>query len=85
LNSTGNVFSSGHDLKEIDENIGNLHYQKNLFSECTEVMEAIRNLPLPVLATVNGLATAAGCQLVATCDMAIATSNSSFATPGNFF
>lgn len=80
IKSHGPVFSSGHDLNEMvnkDEESYN-----SLISACTEVMEAIRLLPKPVIAQVQGLATAAGCQLVATCDLAVAADTASFATPG---
>ncbi len=78
LRAEGPVFSSGHDLKEV------LAAQDNpaLFALCTEVMETIRLLPQPVIAEVHGLATAAGCQLVASCDLAVASEQASFATPG---
>lgn len=78
IRAEGPVFSSGHDLKEVlaaEDNPG-------LFALCSEVMEAIRLLPQPVIAEVHGLATAAGCQLVASCDLAVASSEASFATPG---
>jgi enoyl-CoA hydratase/carnithine racemase len=78
IRAEGPVFSSGHDLKEVvaaDDNPA-------LFALCTEVMEAIRLLPQPVIAEVRGLATAAGCQLVASCDLAVASEEASFATPG---
>ncbi len=80
ITSHGPVFSSGHDLNEMvnkDEESYN-----SLISACTEVMEDIRLLPKPVIAQVQGLATAAGCQLVATCDLAVAADTASFATPG---
>ena len=80
LRSDGPVFSSGHDLREMvgfDEET-----YTGLFAECTEVMEAIRLLPQPVIAQVQGLATAAGCQLVATCDLAVAAEDAGFCTPG---
>ena len=74
------MFSSGHDLREM------VGYDEEtytcIFAECTEVMEAIRTLPQPVIAQVQGLATAAGCQLVATCDLAVASEDSGFCTPG---
>ena len=80
LRAIGPVFSSGHDL---DELIGGEEEEySSIFNLCTEVMEAIRLLPKPVIAQVQGLATAAGCQMVATCDLAVASSNASFATPG---
>ncbi len=80
LRSEGPVFSSGHDLRELvgsDE-----ESYTHIFAECTEVMEAIRLLPQPVIAQVQGLATAAGCQLVATCDLAVASEDAGFCTPG---
>ena len=80
LRSQGPVFSSGHDLNEmIDRDHGSY---TAVFALCTEVMEAIRLLPKPVIAQVHGLATAAGCQLVATCDLAVAAESARFATPG---
>ena len=80
IRAAGSVFSSGHDLRELADGCQSDH--ASLFTLCTEVMEAIRKLPQPVIAEVHGLATAAGCQLVATCDLAIASENASFATPG---
>ena len=80
LSSDGPVFSSGHDLREL---VGSDEESYTcIFAECTEVMEAIRLLPQPVIAQVQGLATAAGCQLVATCDLAVASEDSGFCTPG---
>jgi enoyl-CoA hydratase/carnithine racemase len=80
LRAEGPVFSSGHDLREV---AGNSEAQnQELFALCTEVMEAIRHLPQPVIAEVHALATAAGCQLVASCDLVVASENASFATPG---
>ena len=86
LATTGNVFSSGHDLKEItaarkSEDNGE-GYFKNLFDYCSSLMQLIVNAPQPVIAEVDGVATAAGCQLVASCDLAIASHESKFATPG---
>ena len=80
LRSEGPVFSSGHDLNELVN--GDEGEYTNVFEACTRVMEAIRLLPKPVIAQVQGLATAAGCQLVATCDIAVAADNAVFATPG---
>jgi enoyl-CoA hydratase/carnithine racemase len=80
LRAVGPVFSSGHDLRElraIDET-----QSRSLFDLCTRVMEQIRSLPQPVIAEVGGLATAAGCQLVASCDLVIASPSAQFATPG---
>ena len=80
LRSEGPVFSSGHDLRELIDR-DEASYTE-VFALCTEVMEAIRLLPKPVIAQVQGLATAAGCQLVATCDLAVAGESASFCTPG---
>lgn len=80
VRAVGSVFSSGHDLRELLA--GDDEDNACLFALCTEVMEAIRLLPQPVIAQVQGLATAAGCQLVASCDMAVASSDATFATPG---
>jgi enoyl-CoA hydratase/carnithine racemase len=80
LRAAGPVFSSGHDLRELTGCTA--EDAQSLFALCTEVMEAIRRLPQPVIAQVQGLATAAGCQLAATCDLVIASENASFATPG---
>jgi enoyl-CoA hydratase/carnithine racemase len=80
LAAKGPVFSSGHDLAEVAG--ADLPAAQRLFSLCTEVMEAIRLLPKPVIAQVQGLASAAGCQLVATCDLAVAASTAGFQTPG---
>ncbi len=80
LRATGPVFSSGHDLREM---VGaNPADTTALFALCTEVMLTIRNLPQPVIAEVQGLATAAGCQLAATCDLVVAAEEAAFATPG---
>ena len=86
LAANGNVFCSGHDLKEITaarehEDSGE-EYFKNLFNSCSSLMELIVNIPQPVIAEVDGVDTAAGCQLVASCDLAIASHESKFATPG---
>ncbi|XP_026183008.1 enoyl-CoA hydratase domain-containing protein 3, mitochondrial [Mastacembelus armatus] len=81
ISAKGPVFSSGHDLKELTSAQGQDHHTK-VFQTCAEVMTLIQNLPVPVIAMVNGVATAAGCQLVASCDIAVATEKSSFATPG---
>ena len=82
----GPAFSSGHNLKEITAHRtdadGGSAYFKNLFDSCAELMLAIVNHPCPVIAEIDGLASAAGCQLVASCDLAIATDRSTFCTPG---
>src|SRR5438045_199995 len=80
LRAEGAVFSAGHDLRELVG--GREEDHAALFALCTEVMEAVRTLPQPVIAQVQGLATAAGCQLVATCDLVVAAEGASFATPG---
>src|ERR1700677_3278582 len=82
----GPVFSSGHDLKEMarhraDGDAGRTAYT-GLFTQCSAMMQAIVRHPKPVIAMVQGIATAAGCQLVASCDLAIASSAARFATPG---
>jgi len=78
--ANGKVFSSGHDLSEMVGRDRN-DYQC-LFEACTELMEKLQSIPQPVIAEVQGIATAAGCQLVATCDLAIASEAAAFATPG---
>lgn len=80
LASEGPVFSSGHDLSEILERSPSDY--KRIFCACTRLMAKIQSVRQPVIAEVQGLATAAGCQLVATCDLAVASEDASFATPG---
>lgn len=80
LRANGAVFSSGHDLKELAS--ADSAAREGIFALCTRVMEGIRELPVPVIAQVQGLATAAGCQLAATCDLIIASTAAAFATPG---
>ena len=77
----GKAFCAGHNLKEMRANPELVYYQK-LFAQCTRMMLAIQNLPVPVIARVQGLATAAGCQLVAQCDLAVAASQASFGVNG---
>ncbi|XP_076232483.1 enoyl-CoA hydratase domain-containing protein 3, mitochondrial isoform X2 [Calliopsis andreniformis] len=79
----GNIFSAGHNLKELSAKNGRLH--KEIFETCAELMQEIIKSPVPVIAAVDGLAAAAGCQLVAACDIAICTEKSSFSTPGANF
>ncbi|XP_052765586.1 enoyl-CoA hydratase domain-containing protein 3, mitochondrial-like isoform X3 [Mya arenaria] len=81
LSHVGPVFSAGHDLKELTSKEGR-EYHTKVFSTCTQVMSSLQDLPVPVIAQVNGLATAAGCQMVASCDIAVVTEKSKFATPG---
>ncbi|MBV6430731.1 MAG: Enoyl-CoA-hydratase [Bryobacteraceae bacterium] len=80
LNAAGSVFSSGHDLSEMTT--GSVNEYRRLFDVCTELMMKVQTIPQPVIAEVQGMATAAGCQLVASCDLAVAGENASFATPG---
>ncbi|MBZ0333497.1 putative enoyl-CoA hydratase echA8 [Marinobacter sp. JH2] len=82
LAAAGKVFCAGHDLKEIRGQFDSHAFQKELFEKCSEVMQQIVNLPQPVIARVAGVATAAGCQLVASCDLAVAEKGARFATPG---
>ncbi len=80
LAGNGPVFSAGHDFADM---VGqDLACTRQILQVCTEMMNAVQEIPQPVLARVHGLATAAGCQLVATCDLAVASSNAGFATPG---
>jgi enoyl-CoA hydratase/carnithine racemase len=80
LAASGKVFSSGHDLSEmVGRTVGEY---RRLFDVCTQLMAKIQSIPEPVIAQVQGVATAAGCQLVATCDLAIASDQAAFATPG---
>jgi enoyl-CoA hydratase/carnithine racemase len=80
LKGAGPAFCAGHDLGELTGQ-GPDHYRR-VFALCTELMETIQSIPQPVIAQVHGIATAAGCQLVATCDLAIAAETARFATPG---
>jgi enoyl-CoA hydratase/carnithine racemase len=80
LNASGAVFSSGHDLSEMAG--GTVVEYRRLFDVCTELMTKVQSIPQPVIAEVQGMATAAGCQLVATCDLAVASESAKFATPG---
>jgi enoyl-CoA hydratase/carnithine racemase len=82
----GAAFSAGHDLKELTarrtDADGGREYFRTIMVTCGDMMQEIVNLPQPVIAAVQGVATAAGCQLVATCDLAIASQAAKFATPG---
>jgi enoyl-CoA hydratase/carnithine racemase len=80
LRSAGNVFCSGHDLSEMTGQ--DINHYRRIFDVCTRLMEKIQIIPQPVIAAVQGVATAAGCQLVAACDLAVASQNAAFATPG---
>ena len=80
LRAVGPAFSAGHDLREIVD--ANDAQRESLFTLCTQAMRSVRNLSLPVIAQVQGIATAAGCQLAATCDLIVAAEEATFATPG---
>ena len=86
LSSSGKVFSAGHNLKEIkshrDDKDQGLQFFTTLINSCSDLMIKIINNSKPIIAEVSGIATAAGCQLVASCDLAYASENSKFATPG---
>jgi enoyl-CoA hydratase/carnithine racemase len=81
LAAEGKAFCAGHDLKEMRAK-PSLEYYERLFSQCFDMMLAIQRLPVPVIARVQGIATAAGCQLVAMCDLAVASSSAKFAVSG---
>lgn len=80
IRGNGPVFSSGHDIAEMRDK--DISFFRELFDTCCDLMETIQQIPQPVIAQVHGIATAAGCQLVATCDLAIASENVWFSTPG---
>ena len=80
IRANGPVFSAGHDLKEMLDRT--LDEERRIFDVCTRMMQAVQQVPQPVIAAVQGMATAAGCQLVATCDLAVASETARFATPG---
>ncbi|MGH2789148.1 MAG: enoyl-CoA hydratase [Actinomycetota bacterium] len=80
IEGAGRVFSAGHDLNEmVARDVG---FYEHLFDVCTVMMEKVHRIPQPVIAKVHGVATAAGCQLVAACDLAVAGEGTLFATPG---
>ena len=81
LAAAGKAFCAGHDLKEMRAE-PSLDYYRTLFEQCTRVMLAVQRLPVPVIARVQGIATAAGCQLVAMCDLAVAAEDARFAVSG---
>ena len=86
ISSVGPTFSAGHDLKELTEGRKNPDkgraYFKDIMSRCSKLMKTIVNNPKPIIAEVSGTATAAGCQLIASCDLAYASKSARFATPG---
>ena len=81
LAAAGKAFCAGHDLKEMRAQ-PSLAYYQSLFAQCSQVMQGLQRLPVPVIARVQGIATAAGCQLVAQCDLAVAADTARFATSG---
>lgn len=81
LESAGRAFCAGHDLREMRSQ-PSLDYYQALFRKCSRVMQGLQALPVPVIAKVQGIATAAGCQLVASCDLAVAADNARFAVSG---
>jgi enoyl-CoA hydratase/carnithine racemase len=81
LAGEGKAYCAGHDLREMRAS-PSLEYYRALFAQCTRMMRIIQSLPQPVIARVHGLATAAGCQLVATCDLAVAVEEAKFAVSG---
>lgn len=86
LSGAGKAFCAGHDLKQMTQgrqaSDGGLSYFQNLFDRCAKMMMSIQSLPQPVIAQTHGIATAAGCQLVATCDLAIAAEGTRFGVNG---
>jgi enoyl-CoA hydratase/carnithine racemase len=82
LAAEGRGFSAGHDLKEMRAHAGDEAWQQKLFDDCNRMMLSLTRLPQPVIARVQGVATAAGCQLVSMCDLAVASENDTFALPG---
>lgn len=81
LAANGKAFCAGHNLKDMATH-PHLSYYQDLFTQCSRMMMSIARLPVPVIARVHGMATAAGCQLVAQCDLAVASTEASFATSG---
>jgi enoyl-CoA hydratase/carnithine racemase len=81
LAAEGKAFCAGHDLKEMRANPGRRHYEA-LFAQCSRLMTSLVRLPKPVIARVHGIAAAAGCQLVASCDLAVAAADARFAVNG---
>lgn len=81
LSAQGKAFCAGHDLREMRASPSLAYYQA-LFHQCSQMMMSVQRLPVPVIAVVNGIATAAGCQLVAMCDLAVASHTSKFAVSG---
>lgn len=82
LAAAGRGFCAGHDLKEMRAHATDAAWQRQLFDDCSRMMVSLTRLPQPVIARVHGIATAAGCQLVSMCDLAVAADSATFALPG---
>ena len=82
LSAGGKGFCAGHDLKEMRAHVGDKGWQRDLFDQCGRMMKRLTKVPQPVIARVHGIATAAGCQLVSMCDLAVAADSATFALPG---
>jgi enoyl-CoA hydratase/carnithine racemase len=82
LAAEGRGFCAGHDLKEIRAHLGDERWQRQLFDACGRMMTSLLEMPQPIIARVHGIATAAGCQLVSMCDLAVAADTATFALPG---
>lgn len=82
IRGNGPVFSAGHDIREMTGSDKDVHFLSRIFTTCNQMMLRLHTLPQPVIAQVHGIATAAGCQMVAACDLAIAEEGARFATPG---
>ena len=82
LDGAGKGFCAGHDLKELRARSGDRAFFQSVFQQCSKLMVRLTTLPQPVIAQVHGIATAAGCQLVASCDLAVAAESARFGTPG---
>jgi enoyl-CoA hydratase/carnithine racemase len=82
LAAAGRGFCAGHDLKEMRAHAGDKSWQRQLFDDCSQMMISLTRMPQPVIARVHGIATAAGCQLVSMCDLAVVADTATFAMPG---
>jgi enoyl-CoA hydratase/carnithine racemase len=82
IRGEGPAFCAGHDLRELQDAEGDIHKLRAIFSTCSRMMQTLKELPQPAIAQVHGIATAAGCQLVAACDLAVAETGARFSTPG---
>ncbi|MBA4719961.1 MAG: enoyl-CoA hydratase [Alcanivorax sp.] len=82
LRAAGKAFCAGHDLRQMHSHLGEEDYYRQLFATCSGVMQSLLAVPVPVIAVIQGVATAAGCQLVASCDLAVATDSARFAVSG---